>query len=283
MKLSPVTVIIPTYNRMERLRHALRSVLTQSALPAEVIVVDDGSCDETGVMVRREFPSVRYVYQENRGVSAARNTGLGLATQEWIGLLDSDDEWLPQKLEKQLLALSKAPSFRFCHTDEQWIRKGRRVNAMKKHSKPDGWIFPQCLPLCCVSPSSVLIHRDVFDAIGGFDEELLACEDYDLWLRIALKYPVLLEGEALLKKHGGHHDQLSRKYWGMDRFRIRALEKVLVNPDLDAENLPLARDMLIRKLEIFLLGAKKRGREDEQTVYLEGRLEYWRERSMDCD
>jgi len=282
MKQSPITVIIPTRDRMERLRTALHSVLNQTAFPAEVIVVDDGSRDETGVMVRREFPSVRYVYQENRGVSGARNTGLELATMEWIALLDSDDEWLPRKLEKQLLALSKAPSYRFCHTEEVWIRRGRRVNPMKKHSKPTGWIFPQCLPLCCVSPSSVLIHREVFDSVGTFDEELPACEDYDLWLRVALKYPVLLESEALTKKHGGHHDQLSAKHWGMDRFRIQALEKVLVNPDLEGENAALARKMLIEKLDIFLLGAKKRGREDEQTSYLKSRLEYWRSGNASC-
>ncbi len=101
---------------------------------------------------------------------------------------------------------------RVCHTDEIWIRNGRRVNARKKHGKKGGWIFQHCLPLCAMSPSSIMIHRDVFTALGGFDERLPACEDYDLWLRITARYPVLFTRQPLIEKYGGHDDQLSRKY-----------------------------------------------------------------------
>ncbi|MDE2825547.1 MAG: glycosyltransferase family 2 protein, partial [Gemmatimonadota bacterium] len=219
--IRPVSVVIPTYNRADRLPSAIRSVLEQTAPPAEIIVVDDGSTDGTPALVRT-FPGVRYLRQENQGVSAARNHGIGAAKHDWIALLDSDDEWLPGKLERQWGALERDPRYRFCHTDEIWIRKGRRVNPMKKHAKYGGHIFHHCLPLCVISPSSALIHRDLFERFGMFDPELPVCEDYDLWLRICAREPVLYVDEPLLLKYGGHEDQLSRAYWGMDRFRIRA-------------------------------------------------------------
>jgi GT2 family glycosyltransferase len=156
-----------------------------------------------------------------------------VAKHEWIAFLDSDDEWLPHKLERQCEALERHPQYRFCHTDEIWIRRGRRVNPMKKHAKHRGYIFDQCLPLCVISPSSALIHRDLFDRYGTFDPELPVCEDYDLWLRICAREPVLYVDEALLLKFGGHEDQLSQAYWGMDRFRIRALENLIRSGALD--------------------------------------------------
>lgn len=276
MRCSPVTVILPTFNRAHLLERALDSVYAQSAPPAEVIVVDDGSTDSTSELVSERFPAVRYCHQPNKGVSAARNRGISTASQPWLAFLDSDDEWLPKKLERQLGALEKNPGSLFCHTDEIWIRRGRRVNPMNKHAKPEGWIFPQCLPLCCVSPSSVMLHRDLLEEVGVFDESLPACEDYDLWLRVASRHPVLLVNELLINKYGGHEDQLSHQHWGMDRFRIQALEKILQGQDLGEENRRLAQSMLTQKLEIFLQGAKKRGRDDAETRALNERLTWWR-------
>ncbi len=156
---------------------------------------------------------------------------------------------------------------RVCHTDEIWIRNGRRVNARKKHGKKGGWIFQHCLPLCAMSPSSIMIHRDVFTALGGFDERLPACEDYDLWLRITARYPVLFIRQPLIEKYGGHDDQLSRKYWGMDRFRIRALEKILATDSLNADDHLAAVAMLREKAGIYLQGAIKRGKSAEIGYY----------------
>ncbi|MEN8259326.1 MAG: glycosyltransferase family 2 protein, partial [Pseudomonadota bacterium] len=185
----------------------------------------------------------------------------------WLAFLDSDDQWLPHKLEVQVEKLQGQPSIRVCHTEEIWIRNGRRVNPAGKHAKQGGWIFRSCLPLCAMSPSSILIHRAVFDSVGLFDERLPACEDYDLWLRITARYPVLFVDEPLIVKYGGHADQLSRKHWGMDRFRIRALEKVLIAGGLAPECERAARDMLVGKARIYLEGARKRGKQDEVRHY----------------
>jgi len=262
-----VSLIIPTYNRCTSLKKALDSVLQQSILADEIIVVDDGSTDATAKMLTTYFPSVIYIKQENQGVSAARNTGIRQAKSEWIAFLDSDDTWLKNKLEAQLAALQQTPDIKVCHTEEIWIRHGVRVNAMNKHKKMGGWIFKQCLPLCAMSPSSVLIHRSIFDSVGLFDENLPACEDYDLWLRISAQYPVLFLEQPLINKYGGHADQLSHKHWGMDRFRIQALDKLLQQGQLSQENNLAAQLMLIKKARIFQKGALKRGKIESANYY----------------
>jgi glycosyltransferase involved in cell wall biosynthesis len=266
--------VIPTYNRADRLLRVLATVESQTRAPDEVIVVDDGSTDDTPQQIPRGFPRVRYVRQENRGVSAARNRGVHEAGGQWIAFLDSDDEWLPQKLERQLEALRQNPEFVLCHTNEVWIRRGRRVNPMKKHEKHGGNIFKKCLPLCVISPSSVLLDRKVFEHVGVFDESLPVCEDYDLWLRVSAEYPALYLEEPLIVKHGGHPDQLSRRYWGMDRFRIRALEKVLRSDKLSPGDRRAAVQALVDKIDRYLPGTRKRGKWEEVANYEEKKAHY---------
>ena len=254
-----ISVIVPTYNRAQQLPRALDSILCQSCSPKEIIVVDDGSTDETSALMTSEYPEIVFIQQQNTGVSSARNVGIKRASGDWIAFLDSDDEWLPEKLEIQMKALYENPGEKICHTNEIWIRNGKRVNPKKKHEKFGGWIFQKCLPLCCISPSSVIIHKSIFKEIGLFDYSLPVCEDYDLWLRITARNPVLYIEEPFLIKYGGHEDQLSKKYWGMDRFRIKSLEKIIssrVLSDLD-EN--AAKKMLMEKIYIFIQGAQKRG------------------------
>ncbi|WP_317451583.1 glycosyltransferase family 2 protein [Methylobacter psychrophilus] len=262
-----ISVVIPTYNRCELLRRALLSVLSQTLLPTEITVIDDGSTDDTSVMIGKEFPAVNYYYQENCGVSSARNLGVHHATTDWIAFLDSDDEWLPEKLSRQTIALSANPASKICHTEEQWIRNGTRVNPPKKYAKKGGWIFAECLPHCAISPSTTLIHRSIFEDVGLFDITLPACEDYDLWLRITANYPVLLIEEPQIKKYGGHEDQLSQKFWGMDRFRINALEKILATSQLSSDNRYATIDMLLKKAEIHLNGVKKREKKEDINYY----------------
>ena len=262
-----VSVIIPTHNRAAVLPRALDSVLAQTLQPLEIIVIDDGSTDETAGLIRSDYPQVTCLSQENRGVSAARNRGITQASGDWIALLDSDDSWLPTKLEKQDEAITTCPDHRLCHTEEIWIRNGKRVNQMNKHRKSGGHIYSQCLPLCVISPSSALIHRSLFDDVGHFDEELPACEDYDLWLRICAREPVLFVKTPLINKFGGHEDQLSRKHWGMDRFRIRALEKILADDVLTPEQRAESIAMLIQKAAILEQGARKRGKSDRADFY----------------
>lgn len=262
-----ISVVIPTFNRAGPLETALKSVFGQTLAPHEVIVVDDGSSDDTHDRVTDAFGDrVRYLRQPNRGVSAARNTGIQQVTGNWIAFLDSDDAWLPDKLQQQVKALRQQPGYRFCHTDEMWFRRGVRVNPMKKHQKTGGYIFERCLPLCVISPSSVLMHRDCFDDMGRFDESLPACEDYDYWLRYCSRYPVLYVDKPLLIKNGGHADQLSRRYWGMDRFRIQALLKLLDSGCLTRQQQRVTIEMLDKKCSILETGARKHDN-TEMVVY----------------
>lgn len=254
-----ISVIIPSYNRAHTLQRALDSVLNQTLKPKEIIVVDDGSTDDTK-NVLNYYTGITAIEQNNSGVSSARNVGIKESSGEWLVFLDSDDEWLPEKLEKQWSAVCNDDKL-VCHTEEIWIRNGQRVNPMKKHQKFGGMIYEKCLPLCVISPSSVIIHRSVFNDVGMFDESLEVCEDYDLWLRICCKYPVLFLDEPLVVKYGGHDDQLSRKHWGMDRFRVKALEKMVKSGDLNKDQHNATIDMIIQKCEIITNGMKKRGKD----------------------
>ncbi len=262
-----VTIVIPTFNRADFLKESIHSVLSQTFTDFELIVVDDGSTDHTEEVVR-EFSKVRYVAcPENSGVSHARNLGIGMARGRYICFLDSDDLWIKNKLETQILWMESHGDCQVCYTDEIWIRRGVRVNPMNKHRKYSGDIFPHCLPLCIVSPSSVLMRSSLFDEVGLFDEDLPVCEDYDLWLRISLKYPVHFIKEKLIVKQGGHEDQLSTKYWGMDRFRVIALEKLLGKLSLNEEKRGLVIKTLIQKCGILIQGFSKRGKTDEAEHY----------------
>ncbi len=253
-----IGVVVPTFNRAHTLGRALDSVFSQTSPPQQVIVVDDGSTDSTADLVAG-YSEVSYLRQENRGVSAARNLGIRRCGCDWVALLDSDDEWLPEKLEAQFGALAENPGYRLIHCDEIWIRDGRRVNAANRHRKRGGWIFEHCLPLCVISPSAAVIEKGLLEEAGSFNEGLPACEDYDLWLRICSRLPVLYVDRPLLRKYGGHDDQLSRKHWGMDRFRVRALRDLLARNDLNETQRQLAVETLRKKCEILINGARKRG------------------------
>ena len=187
----------------------------------------------------------------------------GIITSSANKDFDGDDEWKPGKLKAQLRFFEDNPDYLICQTEEIWIRNGLRVNPMKKHQKFGGWIFEKCLPLCVVSPSAVMMHRKLFDKIGFFDESLPACEDYDLWLRIAAKYPIGLIEKPYIFKYGGHADQRSREFPAMDRFRIQSLAKILSTGILTPEQAFSARQTLEEKAKIYIEGALKRGKEKE--------------------
>lgn len=264
-----ISVIIPTYNRAAVVTEAIDSVLAQTFRDFEVLVIDDGSTDDTRARLVAYGERIRLICQENHGVSHARNVGIRAARGQYIALLDSDDLWLPKKLDMQIAVMEAQPDIPLCHTEEIWIRRGVRVNQMKKHQKHGGYIFPNCLPFCVISPSSVLIRRALFDSVGLFDEALPACEDYDLWLRVAKTYPVHFIETPLIMKRGGHDDQLSRIQWGLDRFRIQALDKLLQVGGLTDEQFEQTRQEFERKCEIFAQGCAKRGKTDEAQQYRE--------------
>lgn len=268
-----VSAVIVTYNRASFLSEAIDSILAQTYFQKnpqewELIIIDDGSTDRTQEVVEKYLGDqrVKYLRTDNRGVSAARNLGLATARGEFIGFLDSDDLWLKDKIQVQMSYLKAFPEAMFCLTEEIWVRHGRRVNQARKHQKYSGWVLDKVLPLCLLSLSSALFRRKLFAEIGKFDESLPVCEDYDLGLRIALRYPYHFIPTPLIIKRGGHPDQLSRKYWGMDRWRIHALEKALQsNPS--AEQAGLIKAEIQKKCEVLVKGFQKRGKIAEAEYY----------------
>lgn len=273
--INDISVIIPTLNRCEFLKRALHSVLKQTLKPREIIVVDNGSTDKTFEMISSLFPNVKYLKQTKKGVSASRNKGILNSKSNWLAFLDSDDVWSHNKLEKQMAFNTKNKNrFRLIHTNEIWYRNGKFLNQLKKHKKSGGDIFKNSLILCCISPSSTLINKEIFNEYGYFDEDLEVCEDYDLWIRITAREEVGYIDEPMLIKHGGHSDQLSKKFWGMDRFRIFSLEKNLKNNWFSIKQKESALEILIKKLEIIVNGANKRGNKEIWEKYNE-KLNYW--------
>lgn len=257
-----VSVVIPAFNRWRLLAEAIDSVLAQSYRDFELIVVDDGSTDATASELAKLASRLQFFVTERRGVSAARNLGVSQSRGHYIAFLDSDDLWLNSKLERQTRFMDEHPEFHICQTDEIWIRNGVRVNPSAVHQKPSGDIFSRSLKLCLVSPSAVMMTKALFERTGGFDEAFPVCEDYDLWLRISAQHQVPLIPDRLTIKRGGHADQLSRSIWGMDRYRILALQKVL-RSNLDGSQEAAVLKMLRHKVAIVAAGARKRGREQE--------------------
>lgn len=269
-----VSVIIPTYNRATVLEDAIESVLNQTFRNFELLIVDDGSTDDTPQRVARHRNPVKYLSQTNKGVAAARNAGIQSSQGDLICFLDSDDRWIKNKLEIQVEFMMSDPDIKICYTGETWIRNGVRVDQKQVHRKYSGWIYQKCLPLCIISASSVMIHREVFARVGLFDESMIVCEDYDLWLRISRFYPISFIPEPLIMKYGGHHDQLSLRYLGMDVFRIKALEKILTENGLSEEDRNATIRMLQKKCNILICGCYKHGRIEDAEFYRSVKSKY---------
>jgi glycosyltransferase involved in cell wall biosynthesis len=250
-----ISVIIPTFNRAKLLKRALSSVVNQSLKPHEIIVIDDGSSDETR-SVAKDF-LVKYHYQPNSGVSRARNVGVKIASAEMIAFLDSDDEWHKDKLLLQSRFMQEN-GFEISHTNEVWIRDGMRVNKPKRARKGDE-DFYKIASYLTIATSSILMKKSLFESVGGLDESLEVCEDYDFFLRVSKLAKIGYLDKELVYKYSHSKEQLSYKYWGMDRFRIRALMKFS-----DDERI---KKLIVKKAAILRDGAKKRDNEEIYNKY----------------
>ncbi len=258
-----VSVVIPTHNRSRFVKEAVESVLAQEDISMEVIVVDDGSTDDTLQALAPFGNLIDVIVQAHRGVSAARNHGVQRSRGRWIAFLDSDDLWLPGKLKAQMSFMRAHPHLKICQTEEIWLRDGKRVNPRKYHRKPFGHCFPRLLERCLVSPSAVLLCAHLFREVQGFDETLPACEDYDLWLRIGHRHPFGLLEKPFVVKRGGHEDQLSATIPFLDLHRIRSLARLLLTQPLSEAQRGQALEMLREKCRIYGEGCRKRQREEE--------------------
>ena len=262
-----VSVILPTYNRANMLTQALESVLEQSFKDYELIIIDDGSTDHTDqVLAAYPQKAFRVIAQSNQGVSAARNRGIQAAKANLIAFIDSDDLWYADKLALQVEFFKAHPDILICQTEEIWIRNNQRVNPCKHHRKLRGMLFEPSLDLCLVSPSAVMMCRSLFECVGFFDQNLPACEDYDLWLRVSHRYPIELIDKALVIKRGGHADQLSRMP-ALDCFRIASIKKLLESGQLSKKHTVAALKTIKKKCSIYANGCRKRGRLKDAHYY----------------
>ncbi len=261
-----VSVIIPTHNRREMVREAIASVGAQRDVDFELIVVDDGSTDGTFEMLTG-LDGVVADRIEQRGPAGARNHGVAMARAPLIAFLDSDDLWAPDKLSRQVAYMRASRATGISQTTEIWIRDGRRVNPGLRHRKREGDIFVDSLQTCLISPSAVILNTDLFRMLGGFDEDLIAAEDYDLWLRILVDHEVALLDEPLVTRRAGHADQLSSSIPALDRFRIIALMKLLANEHLSELRRAAVIEVLLEKCRILAKGARRRDRTAESDLY----------------
>lgn len=254
-----IDIIIPSHNRAPLLERAVQSVLNQQYRNFNLFVVDDGSTDETNQLMAQYSGNlkVHYLKQENKGVSAARNFGIKSSEAPWIAFLDSDDEWLPHKLSTQVKFAHDHPEFRFIHSNEFWIRNGVKVNSKKKFDKSNDEIFRRSLEMCLISPSTVMIRRDLVEEHGYFDENFVICEDYDLWLKILATEKVGFIADYLINKYGGHEDQLSTRFPAMDYWRIRSMINLCLEQNLDQEKKRLIAEEINKKAPILLQGYLK--------------------------
>ncbi len=287
-----ISVIIPVYNRPVLLAEAVESVFAQTFTDYELIIVDDGSDDETpgvaSALCVSEAASgrVSLLRLSHAGFpGAARNRGAEAASGKYLAFLDSDDTWLPEKLEAQYRFMKEAymggsRGAEISHTREVW-RRGDKIVSQKgqKHSR-EGDIFSDALTKCIIGPSTVMMERSFYLKTGGFNEKLEIAEDYEFWLRITSGWIVGYVNEALTTKRAGGWPQLSEKYGMIEWFRIAALAGLLgvKIPGTEFEPVWLpgwvwngfpdqkraeAFETLVYKLGIWSAGCRKRGKHEE--------------------
>lgn len=251
-------VIIPVYNRYFSLRDAIESVFLQSIKPSEIIIINDGSSFNYTDYLSSYLPKIRLInLSSNMGVSYARNAGIKASNSEYIAFLDSDDLFLSKKLEYQLNFMLEN-NYKISHTDEFWYRKDRWVNQCKTNVRYGGFILDKILDKCRVSPSSLMVHKSVFQDFL-FNENLKVCEDYEFCLRTACKYEIGYLNKKLIIKRAVEENSLSAGIKHIESIRLDILknfykeyEKVISN-----ENKSAVLKEISRKEEIVKSGLIK--------------------------
>lgn len=274
MSYYPISVIIPTYNRSAYLDRAVSSVMRQTRKVAEIIIVDDGSTDETSKVVERlnkiSATTIHYLHQENAGPASARNLGISASHFDHIAFLDSDDHWHRKKIEFQFAAMAENSEYMISHTREKWLRRGKHLNQKKHHIPRHGDIFDHCLALCAVGMSTVMLRKSLFEQVGGFNTSFRCCEDYDLWLRVSCRNTFLLVDQPLTIKEGGRPDQVSFQFRiGMDKLRIQAILDLLESGLLNQSQAKLARQEIMKKSTVYGKGCLRHDKLEEGRKYLQ--------------
>jgi glycosyltransferase involved in cell wall biosynthesis len=214
--MTEISVIIPTYNRGSFTVEAVKSVLAQTYKDYEIIVVDDGSTDDTKEKMKAFGSQIRYIYQENKGPSAARNTGIKLAKGKYLAFCDSDDRFLPTKLEKQMKFIQQNPKCLFLYT---WYYNVNEKGEITKLRQPIACKSKEHLQYCLfarrftIRTSTLIVHKKCFDKAGLFNEKYWYSQDWDMWLRLAAHYRGYCLEEPLSEYwlHGENRSNLSVK------------------------------------------------------------------------
>jgi glycosyltransferase involved in cell wall biosynthesis len=255
MRSSPlVSVIIPTYNCARYIATAVESVLAQRSEDLEVLVIDDGSTDATRETLARFGEQIDYIYQTNSGVSQARNKGLAVASGRYVAFLDSDDAWYPNKIHRQLEALSENPGAAACYS--AFTVTDSTLSPLNVHTaEPQSSVLEDLLLRgnWVSTPSTVICERGLFTKVGGFDPELSLCADWDMWLRLAAVAEFVYVDEPLVRyrKHDGN---MSGNVALLEQDSIRVLEKGFAMPGL-SQSLRLRREAAIARNDMVLAGS----------------------------
>ena len=249
-----ISVVIPAYNAERWIGRAIESVLNQTVRPAETIVVDDGSTDDTIGMVQEYKTAVRYVHQQNAGPGVARNRGISEAKSEWIAFLDADDEWLPHKIESQVRILERNRDIKWCSSAHEGITgkdalpyslpKGLQLELQQRGSLP---YFSALVKGITIGTPGFIIRRSVFNELGGFDPEMPAGQDTEMWCRIALYYRRI--GYCSIpcwRYHSDNPDSVHRKWRGsrdlqLNRFCKNMRTAIELGPEVADEFRPYAK------------------------------------------
>ncbi len=272
-----ISAIIPVYNRPEQIREAIESVLNQTWRPLELIIGDDGSTDHTKTVIEEVLSTTdanlmdcEVLELSHTGMpGAVRNRCAEKAKGEILAFLDSDDLWLPEKLEKQYSLHREHPGLMISHTREEWNRAGRIISQSKLRHNRKGDMFADSLKKCIIGPSTVMIRADYYHSTGGFREDLEIAEDYEFWLRITAEQKVAYLDEPLTVKRAGHEGQLSEKYGHIEMFRIQGLKQLVDSEYFKEPQASLAAEELAGKCRVYSKGCLKRGKEVEGRSFLE--------------
>ncbi len=272
-----ISAIIPVYNRPGHIREAIQSVLVQTWRPLELIVGDDGSTDQTRQEVQKAVENFRSADVRGKILDlkhsgfpgAVRNRCVEEASGEYLAFLDSDDLWLPRKLEKQIALFLEEPELQLVHTREEWNRSGKIISQSKLRHKRGGDVFMDALKKCIIGPSTVMIRRDFYQETGGFRDDLEIAEDYEYWLRLTAVTEVRFLDDPLTVKRAGHNDQLSEKYGHIEKFRLEGLKSLVDSEYFHDWHAVEAAAELSRKCLVYGRGCMKRGKTSEGQEYLD--------------
>ncbi|MCS6983512.1 MAG: glycosyltransferase family 2 protein [Leptospiraceae bacterium] len=281
-----VDVVIPTYKRPHLTQEAAKSVLEQTCAELKLYIVEDGDFSFSQDPASRPIlddPRVVVVrLSTQKGVAFCRNFGASLGNSPYLAFLDSDDLWLPRKLELQLEYFDKHSDIHYQHCEELWLKNNAQIFPKKRHKKQGGFFLQRAFVLCLISPSAVIFRRPFWEKYGWFCSSFPVAEDYELWLRLNLYFPVGFIPEPLVIKRSGPWPQLSSRI-EIDRYRVLALHRLLRLEGKKAALAPHLDSLIqeaLRKCDILIKGAQKHNKPQRLAQYQSWRRVFlrWRTR-----